>query len=147
MKLVNVLATVGIVGISLVASTYTGQEKLNEAEQIASSYSQKTVEVVGMVTSLQSENKALSQEVSRLKEELDRNWNTVEEVNALIEETKVLRHRISVLEEELANNTYKAELEKANQEIEKANQSAQDHLDQIANTLDESVFEGVLGGN
>ena len=151
MKLVSGLLAVGIMSVGLVSSSYTGQGKLNEAEQIAASYSSKTVRVIEMVYSLESENKALSQEVTNLKAELERNWNTAEEVNALIEETKVLRHRISVLEEqnaqlenELVNNTYKAELEKANQEIEKANQSAQAHLNNVVNTLDESVFDGIL---
>ena len=151
MKLVSGLLAAGIMSVGLVSSSYTGQGKLNEAEQIAASYSSKTAKVIDMVYFLESENKALSQEVANLKAELDRNWNTAEEVNALIEETKVLRHRISVLEEqnaqlenELLNNTYKAELEKANQEIEKANQSAQTHLNNVANTLDESVFDGIL---
>lgn len=122
------------------ASVYSGQEKLNAVQQSATSYSEKTEQVIGMVKNLQTENKELHNKISELQQELDRNWNTVEEVNALIEETKVLRHQISILEEQLQNNS-------SEQEIEKANTSVEEHLDTMMNTLDESVFNTVLNNS
>ena len=119
------------------ASVYSGQEKLNAVQQSATSYSEKTEQVIDMVKNLQTENKELHNKISELQQELDRNWNTVEEVNALIEETKVLRHQISILEEQLQNNS-------SEQEIEKANTSVEEHLDTMMNILDESVFDTVL---
>lgn len=122
------------------ASVYSGQEKLNAVQQSATSYSEKTEQVIGMVKNLQTENKELHNKISELQQELDRNWNTVEEVNALIEETKVLRHQISILEEQLQNNS-------SEQEIEKANTSVEEHLDTMMNILDESVFDTVLNNS
>ena len=122
------------------ASIYSGQEKLNAVQQSATSYSEKTEQVIGMVKNLQTENKELHNKISELQQELDRNWNTVEEVNALIEETKVLRHQISILEEQLRNNS-------SEQEIEKANTSVEEHLDTMMNILDESVFDTVLNNS
>ena len=122
------------------ASVYSGQEKLNAVQQSATSYSEKTEQVIGMVKNLQTENKELHNKISELQQELDRNWNTVEEVNALIEETKVLRHQISILEEQLRNNS-------SEQEIEKANTSVEEHLDTMMNILDESVFDTVLNNS
>lgn len=122
------------------ASVYSGQEKLNAVQQSATSYSEKTEQVIGMVKNLQTENKELHNKISELQQELDRNWNTVEEVNALIEETKVLRHQISILEEQLQNNS-------SEQEIEKANTSVEEHLDTMMNILDESVFNTVLNNS
>lgn len=122
------------------ASVYSGQEKLNAVQQSATSYSEKTEQVIGMVKNLQIENKELHNKISELQQELDRNWNTVEEVNALIEETKVLRHQISILEEQLQNNS-------SEQEIEKANTSVEEHLDTMMNILDESVFDTVLNNS
>jgi septal ring factor EnvC (AmiA/AmiB activator) len=122
------------------ASVYSGQEKLNAVQQSATSYSEKTEQVIGMVKNLQTENKELHNKISELQQELDRNWNTVKEVNALIEETKVLRHQISILEEQLQNNS-------SEQEIEKANTSVEEHLDTMMNILDESVFDTVLNNS
>lgn len=137
MKGLNGLLTAGVVSLGLVSSAYTGQESLDEAEQIITSYSQKAIETVQLVKTLQSEKDDLLKENEELKKELDRNWNTVEEVNSLIAENKTLRDRISMLEEQLANT-------ESIQEIEIANQSAENHLEQVKNTLDESIFNGIV---
>lgn len=137
MKGLNGLLTAGVVSLGLVSSAYTGQESLDEAEQIITSYSQKAIETVQLVKALQSEKDVLLKENEELKKELDRNWNTVEEVNSLIAENKTLRDRISMLEEQLANA-------ESIQEIEIANQSAENHLEQVKNTLDESIFNGIV---
>lgn len=137
MKGLNGLLTAGVVSLGLVSSAYTGQESLDEAEQIITSYSQKAIETVQLVKTLQSEKDDLLKENEELKKELDRNWNTVEEVNSLIAENKTLRDRISMLEEQLENA-------ESTQEIEIANQSAGNHLEQVKNTLDESIFNGIV---
>lgn len=137
MKGLNGLLTAGVVSLGLVSSAYTGQESLDEAEQIITSYSQKAIETVQLVKTLQSEKDDLLKENEELKKELDRNWNTVEEVNSLIAENKTLRDRISMLEEQLENA-------ESTQEIEIANQSAENHLEQVKNTLDESIFNGIV---
>ena len=144
MKQLNGLLLMGFISAGLVSSTYTGQEKLDQTEQIARTYSEKTMQVVELVKTLQSEKESLLQEVSTLNGELDRNWNTVEDVNQLIDETKVLRHVISVLEEQ------NAQLEEAllndgfKEELDIANQSTETHLETMTSILDEAVFEGVL---
>lgn len=137
MKGVNGFLLTSLLGVGILTNAYTGQEKLDEAQQIAVSYSEKAESAVELIQSLKAERNALANQVSELQNELDRNWNTVEEVNALIEETKVLRHQIALLEEQLANS-------ESYQAVEQANQSAENHLEQIKSTLDESIFDGIV---
>lgn len=155
MKLVNGIATFILGYVTVAALTFTGQDNLNQAEMITTSYSDKTKEVVKSLKALKEENAELKANIATLTEELDESKKS-EEINELIQQLETLQKEYDDLlteydalviahgEADLADQAHQAEVHKANAEIEKANKATEDHLNAVENILDEQVFDGLL---
>ena len=155
MKLINGIATLILGYVTVVALTFTGQDNLNQAEMIATSYSDKTKEVVKSLKALKEENAELKANIATLTEELDESKKS-EEINELIQQLEALQKEyddllteydalvIAHAEADFADQAHQAEVNKANVELDKANKSTEDHLSAIEFTLDEQIFDGLL---
>ena len=148
MKLINGIATLILGYVTVVALTFTGQDNLNQAEMIATSYSDKTKEVVESLKTLKKENAELKANITVLTEELDASKKS-EEINELIQQLETLQEEYDDLlteyaEADFADQAHQAEVNKANAELDKANKSTEDHLSAIEFTLDEQIFDGLL---
>lgn len=155
MKLVNGIVTLILGYVTVVALTFTGQDNLNQAEMIATSYSDKTKEVVESLKALKEENAELKANIATLTEELDESKKS-EEINELIQQLEALQKEyddllteydalvIAHAEADFADQAHQAEVNKANVELDKANKSTEDHLSAIEFTLDEQIFDGLL---
>lgn len=155
MKLINGIATLILGYVTVVALTFTGQGNLNQAEMIATSYSDKTKEVVKSLKALKEENAELKANIATLTEELDESKKS-EEINELIQQLEALQKEyddllteydalvIAHAEADFADQAHQAEVNKANTELDKANKSTEDHLSAIEFTLDEQIFDGLL---
>lgn len=155
MKLTNGIATLILGYVTVVALTFTGQDNLNQAEMIATSYSDKTKEVVKSLKALKEENAGLKANIATLTEELDESKKS-EEINELIQQLEALQKEyddllteydalvIAHAEADFADQAHQAEVNKANAELDKANKSTEDHLSAIEFTLDEQIFDGLL---
>lgn len=155
MKLINGITTLILGYVTVVALTFTGQDNLNQAEMIATSYSDKTKEVVKSLKALKEENAELKANIATLTEELDESKKS-EEINELIQQLEALQKEyddllteydalvIAHAEADFADQAHQAEVNKANAELDKANKSTEDHLSAIEFTLDEQIFDGLL---
>ena len=155
MKLINGITTLILGYVTVVALTFTGQDNLNQAEMIATSYSDKTKEVVKSLKALKEENAELKANIATLTEELDESKKS-EEINELIQQLEALQKEyddlltkydalvIAHAEANFADQAHQAEVNKANAELDKANKSTEDHLSAIEFTLDEQIFDGLL---
>ena len=155
MKLMNVVSTFILGYVTISALTFTGQDDLNQAEMIATSYSDKTKEVVESLKALKEENAELKANIATLTEELDESKKS-EEINELIQQLEALQKEyddllteydalvIAHAEANFADQAHQAEVNKANAELDKANKSTEDHLSAIEFTLDEQIFDGLL---
>ena len=155
MKIINGIATLILGYVTVVALTFTGQGNLNQAEMIATSYSDKTKEVVKSLKALKEENAELKANIATLTEELDESKKS-EEINELIQQLEALQKEyddllteydalvIAHAEADFADQAHQAEVNKANVELDKANKSTEDHLSAIEFTLDEQIFDGLL---
>ena len=155
MKLMNVVSTFILGYVTISALTFTGQDNLNQAEMIATSYSDKTKEVVESLKALKEENAELKANIATLTEELDESKKS-EEINELIQQLEALQKEyddllteydalvIAHAEADFADQAHQAEVNKANAELDKANKSTEDHLSAIEFTLDEQIFDGLL---
>ena len=155
MKLINGITTLILGYVTVVALTFTGQDNLNQAEMIATSYSGKTKEVVESLKALKEENAELKANIATLTEELDESKKS-EEINELIQQLEALQKEyddllteydalvIAHAEADFADQAHQAEVNKANAELDKANKSTEDHLSAIEFTLDEQIFDGLL---
>lgn len=155
MKLMNVVSTFILGYVTISALTFTGQDNLNQAEMIATSYSDKTKEVVESLKALKEENAELKANIATLTEELDESKKS-EEINELIQQLEALQKEyddllteydalvIAHAEANFADQAHQAEVNKANVELDKANKSTEDHLSAIEFTLDEQIFDGLL---
>ena len=155
MKLINGITTLILGYVTVVALTFTGQDNLNQAEMIATSYSDKTKEVVKSLKALKEENAELKANIATLTEELDESKKS-EEINELIQQLEALQKEyddllteydalvIAHAEADFADQAHQAEVNKANVELDKANKSTEDHLSAIEFTLDEQIFDGLL---
>lgn len=135
--------------------TFTGQDHLNQAEMIATSYSDKVREVVESLKTLKKENTELKANITALTEELDETKES-EELNELIQQLETLQKAYDELlteydalvishgEADFADQAHQAEVNKANAELEKANKATEDHLSAIEFALDETIFDGLL---
>lgn len=152
MKLVNIASTF-ILGYTVVtALTFNGQDNLNQAEMIATSYSDKVVEVV---EKLKTENAELKNNIASLKESASEHI-TVDEYNELLTQLEDLQEEYNILLEEydalviangehaLGNEAHQAEVNKANKELEKANKATEDHLKTIEFILDTQTLDDLL---
>ena len=155
MKLINGITTLILGYVTVVALTFTGQDNLNQAEMIATSYSDKTKEVVKSLKALKEENAELKANIATLTEELDESKKS-EEINELTQQLEALQKEyddllteydalvIAHAEADFADQAHQAEVNKANAELDKANKSTEDHLSAIEFTLDEQIFDGLL---
>ncbi len=155
MKLMNVVSVFILGYVTVSALTFTGQDDLNQAEMIATSYSDKTREVVESLKALKEENAELKANIATLTEELDESKKS-EEINELIQQLEALQKEyddllteydaliISDSEHDLGNQAHQEEVKKANAELEKANKAAEDHLNAVEYILDEQIFDGLL---
>ena len=155
MKLMNVVSTFILGYVTISALTFTGQDNLNQAEMIATSYSDKTKEVVESLKALKEENAELKANIATLTEELDESKKS-EGINELIQQLEALQKEYDDLltkydalviahgEADFADQAHQAEVNKANAELDKANKSTEDHLSAIEFTLDEQIFDGLL---
>ena len=155
MKLMNVVSTFILGYVTISALTFTGQNDLNQAEMIATSYSDKTKEVVESLKALKEENAELKANIATLTEELDESKKS-EEINELIQQLEALQKEYDDLltkydalviahgEADFADQAHQVEVNKANAELDKANKSTEDHLSAIEFTLDEQIFDGLL---
>lgn len=155
MKLVNGIATFILGYVTVAALTFTGQDNLNQAEMIATSYSDKTKEVVENLKALKEENAELKANIVTLTEELDESKKS-EEIDNLIQQLETLQKEYDDLlteydalviahgEADLADQAHQAEVNKANTELEKANKATDDHLNAVEYILDEQIFDGLI---
>ena len=155
MKLMNVVSTFILGYVTISALTFTGQDDLNQAEMIATSYGDKTKEVVKSLKALKEENAELKANIATLTEELDESKKS-EEINELIQQLEALQKEyddllteydvlvIAHAEANFADQAHQVEVNKANAELDKANKSTEDHLSAIEFTLDEQIFDGLL---
>ena len=155
MKLMNVVSTFILGYVTISALTFTGQDNLNQAEMIATSYSDKTKEVVESLKALKEENAELKANIATLTEELDESKKS-EEINELIQQLEALQKEYDDLlteydalviahgESDFANQAHQAEVNKANAELDKANEATENHLKAIEFTLDETIFNGLF---
>ena len=155
MKLINGITTLILGYLTVVALTFTGQDNLNQAEMIATSYSDKTKEDVKSLKAFKEENAELKANIATLTEELDESKKS-EEINELIQQLEALQKEyddllteydalvIAHAEADFADQAHQAEVNKANAELDKANKSTEDHLSAIEFTLDEQIFDGLL---
>lgn len=155
MKLTNGIATFILGYTAVTALTFTGQDNLNQAEMIATSYSDKVTEVVENLKALKKENEELKVDIATLSEEAnaskedERVNELVNQLEALQEEYDDLLERYDALiisdgEHDLANQAHQEEVKKANAELDKANKSTEEHLSAIEHILDEQIFDGLL---
>ena len=155
MKLINGITTFILGYVKVLPLTFTGKDNLNQAEMIATSYSDKTKEVVKSLKALKEENAELKANIATLTEELDESKKS-EEINELIQQLEALQKEyddllteydalvIAHAEADFADQAHQAEVNKANAELDKANKSTEDHLSAIEFTLDEQIFDGLL---
>lgn len=155
MKLTNGITTFILGYTAVTALTYTGQNNLNQAEMVATSYSDKVVEVVESLKTLKKENEDLKANIAILTEEANASKEDVR-VNELISQLEALQEEyddllerydaliISDGEHDLANQAHQEEVKKANAELDKANKSTEEHLSTIEHILDEQIFDGLL---
>lgn len=155
MKLMNGITTFILGYVTVTALTFMGQDNLNQAEMIATSYSDKTKEVVESLKTLKKENEELKANIVSLTEELDESKKS-EEIDSLIQQLETLQEEyydllteydalvIAHSEADFADQAHQAEVNKANAELEKANKATEDHLSAIDFILDESIFNEVL---
>lgn len=155
MKLINGITTLILGYVTVVALTFTGQDNLNQAEMIATSYSDKTKEVVKSLKALKEENAELKANIATLTEELDKSKKS-EEINELIQQLEALQKKyddllteydalvIAHAEADFADQAHQAEVNKANAELDKANEATKNHLKAIEFTLDETIFNGLF---
>lgn len=155
MKLVNGIATFILGYVTVVALTFGGQDNLNQVEMIATSYSDKTKEVVENLKVLKEENAELKANIVTLTEELNESKKS-EEIKELIQQLETLQKEYDDLlteydalviahgEADFADQAHQAEVHKANAELEKANKATEEHLSTVEYILDEQIFDGLI---
>ena len=155
MRLMSGVSTFILGYVVIQALVFTGQDNLNQAEMIATSYSDKAKEVIENLKTLKKENEELKANITVLNEELEASKES-EEVSELIKQLETLQEEyddllaeydalvITHAEADFADQAHQAEVSKANTELDKANKATEEHLSAIEFTLDESVFDEVL---
>lgn len=143
MKLINGISMFILGYVTVMALTFTGQDNLNQAEMIATSYSDKVTEVVESLKTLKKENAELkANEDERVNELINKLEALQKEYDDLLTEYDALV--IAHGEADFADQAHQSEVNKANAELDKANKATEDHLSAIEHILNEQIFDEVL---